>query len=98
MPASTDTVFGAASNTKAITAVAVLKLWSDGRLDLDAPIQRYVPAFPERKEGAITLRLLATHRSGLPQSRLRFSICHVPFSIRLQLPSHPPPPIGLFQP
>jgi CubicO group peptidase (beta-lactamase class C family) len=66
VPASPETVFGAASITKAITAAAVLKLWSDGRLDLDAPVQRYVPSFPERREGVITSRLLATHRSGLP--------------------------------
>lgn len=65
-PATTETLFGAASVTKAVTAVAVLQLWSAGRLDLDAPVQRYVPSFPERPEGTITPRLLATHRSGLP--------------------------------
>lgn len=66
VPATPETIFGVASVTKAVTAVAALKLWSEGRLDLDAPVQRYVPSFPERAEGVITPRLLATHRSGLP--------------------------------
>lgn len=66
VPARPETVFGVASVTKLVTAAAVLKLWSEGRLDLDAPVQRYVPSFAEREEGVITPRLLATHRSGLP--------------------------------
>lgn len=39
-----DTVFAAFSTTKAITAVACLQLTEEGRLDLDAPAGRYVPA------------------------------------------------------
>lgn len=66
VPATPATLFAAASVTKLVTAVAVLRLRAEGRLDLDVPVQRYVPGFPEHPEGTITARLLATHRSGLP--------------------------------
>ncbi|KAJ7311297.1 hypothetical protein JRQ81_006913 [Phrynocephalus forsythii] len=64
-----ETVFRVASISKSLTMVAVLKLWEEGRLDLDAPVQRYVPEFPEKEyEGekvTITTRLLASHLSGI---------------------------------
>ena len=60
-----QTRFGVASITKAFTGVALLKLHESGRIDLDAPIQRYVPAFPEKSGGAITPRLLAAHLAGI---------------------------------
>ncbi len=59
------TRFGVASITKAFTGVALLKLHESGRIDLDAPIQRYVPAFPEKSGGEITPRLLAAHLAGI---------------------------------
>ncbi|XP_072837749.2 serine beta-lactamase-like protein LACTB, mitochondrial [Pogona vitticeps] len=64
-----ETVFRIASISKSLTMVAVLKLWEEGRLDLDAPVQNYVPEFPEKEyEGekvTITTRLLASHLSGI---------------------------------
>lgn len=65
VPVTRATRFGVASVTKAFTGVALLTLHEAGRLDLDAPIQRYVPAFPEKPGGTITPRLLAAHRAGL---------------------------------
>jgi CubicO group peptidase (beta-lactamase class C family) len=59
------TRFGVASVTKAFTGAALLKLHEAGRIDLDAPIQRYVPVFPEKAGGTITPRLLAGHRAGI---------------------------------
>ena len=64
-PVTAATRFGVASVTKAFTGAAMLTLVDAGRLDLDAPVQRYVPAFPVKSEGAITPRLLAAHRAGL---------------------------------
>src|SRR5207253_10484024 len=55
------TIFGVASITKAVTGLALLKLWERGGFDLDAPIQRYVPTFPVKPGLPITLRLLASH-------------------------------------
>jgi len=46
VPVTNETRFGVASITKAFTGLALLKLHEAGRIDLDAPIQRYVPAFP----------------------------------------------------
>lgn len=60
------TVFGIASVTKLFTAVALLLLHDRGRLDLDAEVQEYVPEYPQHEAGPITLRRLATHRSGIP--------------------------------
>jgi CubicO group peptidase (beta-lactamase class C family) len=47
-----------------MTAVAIGQLYENGRLDLDAPIQTYLPEFP-RKSGTITTRLLAGHLAGV---------------------------------
>jgi serine beta-lactamase-like protein LACTB len=65
VPVTSATRFGVASITKAFTGLALLKLRESGRIDLDAPIQRYVPAFPVKPEGTITPRLLAAHMAGI---------------------------------
>jgi CubicO group peptidase (beta-lactamase class C family) len=64
-PVTRATRFGVASVTKAFTGAAFLSLVDAGRLDPDAPIQRYVPAFPAKPGGTVTPRLLAAHRAGL---------------------------------
>ncbi len=61
------TVFPTASVLKTITAVAVLQLSERGRLDLDAPIQSYCPAFPP-KRWPVTARLLLLHQAGVRAS------------------------------
>lgn len=64
VPATPATVYRLASVAKPITATAVLQLAERGKLDLDAPIQRYVPGFPE-KPWPITARQLLAHQSGV---------------------------------
>ena len=64
VPATTETVYRLASVTKPITATAVLQLVEAGKVDLDAPIQRYVPAFPE-KQWPVTVRHLLSHQAGI---------------------------------
>jgi CubicO group peptidase (beta-lactamase class C family) len=44
-PIKTDDIFRIASQTKAITSLAVMMLWEEGRFGLDDPIGRYIPAF-----------------------------------------------------
>lgn len=46
-PFNKDAIFRIASQTKAITATAVLMLWEEGRFRLDDPISDYIPAFKE---------------------------------------------------
>ena len=65
VPVTRDTKFGVASITKAFTGLALLKLAETGKVDLDAPIQRYVPSFPLKPGKPITLRLLAAHLAGI---------------------------------
>ncbi|NYI94626.1 CubicO group peptidase (beta-lactamase class C family) [Streptomonospora nanhaiensis] len=52
------------SVAKSFTAFAVLRLADEGRVDLDAPVTRYLPDF--RPDRGITLRQLLSHTSGLP--------------------------------
>jgi CubicO group peptidase (beta-lactamase class C family) len=65
VPVKSDTRFGVASVTKAFTGVALLKVWEAKKIELDAPIQRYVPSFPEKPDGIITPRLVAAHLAGI---------------------------------
>jgi serine beta-lactamase-like protein LACTB, mitochondrial len=62
--ATSQTVFRIASVSKPITATAAMQLYQRGKLDLDVPIQRYVPGFPE-KPWPITARHLLEHTSGI---------------------------------
>jgi serine beta-lactamase-like protein LACTB, mitochondrial len=58
------TRFRLGSVSKVLTAAAVARLVETGRLDLDAPIQRYVPGFP-KKPWPITTRQLTSHTAGI---------------------------------
>jgi len=61
-----DTIYDAASLTKVIaTTTAVMQLVERGRLELDAPVARYLPAFGLHGKESITVRHLLTHVSGL---------------------------------
>jgi len=62
--ATTRTRYRTASISKWMTAAAALRLAEHGKLDLDAPIQRYCPEFAE-KRWTITSRHLLTHTSGV---------------------------------
>jgi serine beta-lactamase-like protein LACTB, mitochondrial len=68
VPATAQTLYRLGSISKPLTAVAALELWERGRLDLDAPIQRYCPAFPEKQE-PITTRELLGHLGGIRHYR-----------------------------
>ena len=63
--ATVDTRFGIASVTKAFTGAALLKLYQEGRINLDTEIQRYVPEFPRHPQGRVTIRELAAHLGGI---------------------------------
>jgi len=68
VPAKALTVYRIASVSKAVTAVAAMQLVEKGKLDLDAPIQKYVPSFPTKKF-PITTRQLLAHLSGIRNYR-----------------------------
>lgn len=64
VPATPKTRFRVGSTSKLFTAAAVVKLFEQGHLDLDAPVHKYVPAFPQ-KQFEITSLQLAGHLGGI---------------------------------
>lgn len=66
----TNTLFQAGSISKPVAALAVLKLWEDGHLDLDTDVNTYlkgwkVPDTIYTKDEKVTLRRLLTHTAGV---------------------------------
>jgi CubicO group peptidase (beta-lactamase class C family) len=79
-PMTEDTIFRICSMSKPITSVGVLMLVEEGRISLDDPVSKYIPAFAKvqvavrdakgkvrrvKAERPITIRDLLTHTSGL---------------------------------
>lgn len=64
VPATVHSKYRTASVSKWLTATAALALVEQGKLDLDAPIQRYCPSFPAQRS-PITTRHLLRHESGI---------------------------------
>ncbi|MEV0244975.1 serine hydrolase domain-containing protein [Nocardia sp. NPDC050712] len=71
LPVDENTLFQLGSITKPLTATVIMRLVTDGVLDLDAPVRRYLPEFvlaEERAAARITLAQLLNHTSGLDWS------------------------------
>jgi len=68
--ATPDTVYNAGSISKIFTAAAAMQLAEQGKLDIDQPLQKYLPEFSVKSRDGdtqkITPRNLMTHHSGLP--------------------------------
>ena len=65
---SDSTMFMLASVSKTVTATALMKLWENGLIDLDADINNYLPFYvrhPDYPNSAITTKMLLTHTSGI---------------------------------
>jgi CubicO group peptidase (beta-lactamase class C family) len=67
-PITPQTKFRIGSVSKAVTAIALLRLWQKGKIDLDEDIRYYVPEFSQKIAG-ITPRLLAGHLAGIRNYR-----------------------------
>lgn len=70
-PVTPHTSFSISSMSKSFTAVAIMQLVEQGKVALDAPVQRYLPWFRVATPGAsgkITVRNLLNHTSGIPLS------------------------------
>ena len=65
VPAQANMLTRTASIAKPMTAIAILQLVEQGKLDLDAPIQTYLSNFPGKKKGIITTRHLLQQTSGI---------------------------------
>jgi|SRR5262245_3514552 len=63
IPPRADTHFRAGSNTKTMTAVVILQVAQEGKIDLDDPVSKYIPGVPNGDN--ITISQLLKMRSGL---------------------------------
>ena len=70
--ATSDTLYRVGSLSKLFTATAVMQLAEQGKLDIDKPLQTYLPDFRIKTRfddtASVTLRNMLSHHSGLPQN------------------------------
>ena len=64
IPFARDTICRVFSMSKPITAFAVMKLWENGKLDLDTPVAAYLPEFGDAEHTGLTIRQLLCMTSG----------------------------------
>ncbi|MHC5903315.1 serine hydrolase domain-containing protein [Streptomyces sp. S6] len=64
-PADPNAHFRAGSTTKVVTAATVLRLAAEGKVDLGAPVQRYLPGLLSGEFEPISVRQLLNHTSGI---------------------------------
>jgi CubicO group peptidase (beta-lactamase class C family) len=68
-PWQRDTLVDVFSVGKAMAAICLLALVERGEVELDAPVGRYWPRFARNGKEAVTVRMLLSHRAGLPAIR-----------------------------
>jgi serine beta-lactamase-like protein LACTB, mitochondrial len=68
VPATSQTLYRLASISKSLTATGAMQLWEQGKLDLDAPVQKYCSEFP-KKDTVITTREVLGHLAGIRHYR-----------------------------
>ena len=72
-PMEMNTMFDMASCTKIMaTTQSIMKLYSEGKIDLDATVASYIPEFAKNGKENVTVHQLLTHTSGLPQWKAMF--------------------------
>src|SRR4051812_4233454 len=77
------TIYDLASLTKVVgTTTALMVLYDEGKIHLDDPVSRYIPAFTGGQKDQVTLRMLLEHRSGLPAGRDLWRSAHSPQEAR----------------
>ncbi len=73
------TIYDLASLTKVIgTTTAVMILFDEGKIALEDPVSKFVPAFVGGDKSRVTVRMLLEHRSGLPAGRDLWRIANTP--------------------
>lgn len=89
------TMYDLASLTKVVaTTAAVMVLYDDGRLRLDDPVAKFLPAYREGAKRRVTIRMLLEHRGGLPAGRELWRLSRGPRAARrlvLETPLAYPP-------
>ncbi len=87
---SQESIYDLASLTKVVaTTTAIMVLYDTGKLDLDAPVSRYLPDFSGGLRDQVTVRHLLTHRAGLPAGRELWRIANTPAEARAAVLASP---------
>jgi serine beta-lactamase-like protein LACTB, mitochondrial len=76
VPATSNTLYRLGSISKPLTATAAMALWQRGGLDLDSPVQKYCPAFPQ-KPWPVTTRQLLGNLGGIRS----YNVPEQPYSV-----------------
>jgi len=66
IPATVDTLYGIGSCTKSYTALAIMQLVQEGKLDVQDPVSKYLNFKLGKRSNPITIHHLLTHSSGIP--------------------------------
>ncbi len=66
IPNTPDTKFRIASITKQFTSMLVMQLVAEGKIDLEATINDYLPEYPQKTGSVVTIHQLLSHTSGMP--------------------------------
>jgi CubicO group peptidase (beta-lactamase class C family) len=83
-PVTADrTIYDLASLTKVVgTTSGLMVLFDQGKIGLDDPVSKYVPAFSGGDKDRVTVRMLLEHRSGLPAGRDLWRLARTPAEAR----------------
>jgi len=101
IPATPETVYRVGSISELFTATAAMQLAEQGKIDIDRPLQTYLPEFSVKRRFTdpkpITLRHLMSHHAGLPTNVLKgmWSTTPAPFTtivdvLQNEYTSYPP--------
>ena len=67
LPMTTDTLFGIGSISKSFTALAIMQLVEQGKIDLENPVSKYVHFELGFEDSPITIHHILSHSSGIPE-------------------------------
>ena len=85
-----ESLYDLASLTKVVaTTTAIMVLYDQGKVELDAPVSRYLPDFSGGLRDKVTVQQLLTHHSGLPAGRELWRLAKTPAEARALVLSSP---------
>ena len=85
-----ESIYDLASLTKVVaTTTALMVLYDQGKVELDAPVSRYLPDFSGGLKNQVTVRHLLTHRAGLSAGRELWRIANTPADARAAVIASP---------
>jgi len=77
-----SSIYDMASITKvAATTISIMKLYEEGKINLDDPVAKYIPKFAQNGKEKVTVKNLLLHNSGLPSWKPFYQLCKTPDEI-----------------